>query len=703
MTRRRVGLWLVGAFGGVGTTITLGLAAMARGLSDRTGLVTELPEFRELPLPEPADFVVGGHDIRQTIVRRVGRGVPPELGRLRRRAGSPPAATSSPPPRPGSGPAPGSASAPPSRSSPTGPSPSPVRTARQAVDLIAADLAAFAKAEADRPPDRPERRQHRAPVPPRRRPSELGRRSSPASPTGAGELLPSSSLYALAAIEAGHTYINFTPSLGASIPALAELAEATGSLLAGKDGKTGETLMKTVLAPMFAHRNLKVMSWVGHNIFGNRDGLILDDPTNKASKVETKDRVITEILGYKPASLVTIEYIPDMGDWKTAWDHIHFQGFLGTKMTLQFTWQGCDSLLAAPLAIDLARLADLEKRRGGKGLMRHLACFFKSPEGVEENDFFKQFEAIRDYLGEVMPPTMSETELDEESVRQGDFRSIRLGKIAQDGGVRTFNGDATKMALPSLRDGSPSARAGSLIPPHHLRSRLSTWRSTDMHGRSRNDMPEVRSGSRMVLNGSSFRPVNLSIGEHPHHAPRLQHQRLPEATPSTRPPRGSRRSATRGWSSWPTSPTPGRPGCSTGPKRAIRAAMERNRAGVLERQRVHDERDHRPSPAVLVSVVHRARPALPPGPDRPHPAGPRASAPSWARRTSRPSRAGRSPRASRGRRRSTCSSRSSSRWPSTPTNVRRPAPDRARAGPAARDDRPVPGGRRAGRTPRRSA
>ena len=155
--------------------------------------------------------------------------------------------------------------------------------------------------------------------------------------------------------------------------------------------------MKTVLAPMFAHRNLKVMSWVGHNIFGNRDGLVLDDPTNKTSKVETKDRVITEILGYKPASLVTIEYLPDMGDWKTAWDHIHFQGFLGTKMTLQFTWQGCDSLLAAPLAIDLARLADLEKQRGGKGLMRHLACFFKSPEGVEENDFFKQFEAW-DYL-----------------------------------------------------------------------------------------------------------------------------------------------------------------------------------------------------------------------------------------------------------------------------------------------------------------
>jgi myo-inositol-1-phosphate synthase len=108
--------------------------------------------------------------------------------------------------------------------------------------------------------------------------------------------------------------------------------------------------------------------------------------------------VVTQILGYKPSTLVTIEYLPDMGDWKTAWDHIHFQGFLGTPMTLQFTWQGCDSLLAAPLAIDLARLADFEKRRGGHGLMQHLACFFKSPEGVEENDFFKQSTLLAEYV-----------------------------------------------------------------------------------------------------------------------------------------------------------------------------------------------------------------------------------------------------------------------------------------------------------------
>jgi len=149
---------------------------------------------------------------------------------------------------------------------------------------------------------------------------------------GGPELLPASSLYALAALRCGYTYINFTPSLGASLPALDELAESSGAIYAGKDGKTGETLVKTVLAPMFADRNLKVMSWVGHNIFGNRDGLVLDDPSNKSSKVETKDRVVTQILGYKPSTLVTIEYLPDMatgrrpgtisisrGSWEPRW------------------------------------------------------------------------------------------------------------------------------------------------------------------------------------------------------------------------------------------------------------------------------------------------------------------------------------------------------------------------------------------------
>ncbi len=323
----------------------LRLTNSATGLADRTGLVTALPPFRDLPLPEPGDFVVGGHEIRSTTFaasaeefrRNSGVFDPAWIAACRAELDAA-SARVKPGPRLGlSTVVSGLADWAEARAA---------RTAREAVDTIAADLGAFIAKESidhlivlnvgstEPPFPLGDVHEHWKTLKPRL--------------DDAGQVLPSSALHALAAIEGGHSYINFTPSLGGSIPAIHELAQATGALHAGKDGKTGETLMKTVLAPMFAHRNLKVSSWVGHNIFGNRDGLVLDDPTSKSSKVETKDRVITEILGYKPSSIVTIEYLPDMGDWKTAWDHIHFQGFLGTKMTLQFTWQGCDSLLAAP-------------------------------------------------------------------------------------------------------------------------------------------------------------------------------------------------------------------------------------------------------------------------------------------------------------------------------------------------------------------
>jgi myo-inositol-1-phosphate synthase len=206
--------------------------------------------------------------------------------------------------------------------------------------------------------------------------------------------LPASSLYAIAALELGHPYINFTPSLGSALPAIGELALERDTCHMGHDGKTGETLLKSVLAPMFAARNLQVMSWVGHNIFGNLDGKVLDDPANKRTKVRSKDRLLHKILGYSPQTLVSIEYIESLGDWKTAWDHVHFRGFLNTPMVLQFTWQGCDSLLAAPLVLDLVRFSELAHRRGERGLLTFLACFFKSPLGIEEHDFGRQFQML---------------------------------------------------------------------------------------------------------------------------------------------------------------------------------------------------------------------------------------------------------------------------------------------------------------------
>lgn len=396
MDERRVGLWMIGAFGGVGTTAALGLSALARGLMDSTSLVTALPLFEGIDLDQPASFVLGGHDVRRTNYRQAVHDLQQRsnifeatltdacLADLDSWAANV---------RPGTVLNAGAtigklADLPEAHRS---------DTARAAIERIQADLRAF-------------RDQHHLDqvlvlnVASTEPPFELGEvhasleRFVPALDRRHQPVLPASSLYAWAALDLGLPYINFTPSLGASFPAIQELAVQRQAVHGGKDGKTGETLMKSVLAPMFAHRNLHILSWVGHNIFGNRDGLVLDDPQNKASKIRTKDQVISQIVGYKPQTHVSIEYIESLDDWKTAWDFIHFRGFLNVKMSLQFTWQGCDSILAAPLVLDLARLALLAQRRGEVGVLRHLACFFKSPMDVVEHDFFKQFALLESYV-----------------------------------------------------------------------------------------------------------------------------------------------------------------------------------------------------------------------------------------------------------------------------------------------------------------
>jgi myo-inositol-1-phosphate synthase len=213
--------------------------------------------------------------------------------------------------------------------------------------------------------------------------------------------LPGSVIYAYAAIDAGFPYINFTPSTGSSGLALRQLAELRGVPHYGNDGKTGETLVKSVLAPLFAMRNLRVLTWQGYNMLGNQDGRVLDDPANKSAKVRSKDHLLPKILGYSPHTHVGIDYVPSLDDWKTAWDLVHFEGFLGTRMTLQFTWQGCDSILAAPLVLDLARLAALAAQRGERGLLTHLASFFKNPMGCTEHDLTSQFGKLQHYLAQV--------------------------------------------------------------------------------------------------------------------------------------------------------------------------------------------------------------------------------------------------------------------------------------------------------------
>ncbi|MFQ5731941.1 MAG: inositol-3-phosphate synthase [Planctomycetaceae bacterium] len=393
----RVGVWLIGAWGGVSTTVAVGLASLQRDLADETGLVSALPPFSELGLVGWDRLVIGGHEIRDTTFADAAATLNEQSGvfqpaALQAIAGR--LAEFDADVRPGTLMNVGATIE--SLAGDRAKQTAGERPA-EAIRRIVSDLNEFREGNAlervivvnlasTEPPS--ELRD----VPERWDDLSAALETADVSP------VPASSIYAIAAMQADCAFVNFTPSVGSNLPAVCEYADRQGVTHVGRDGKTGETLLKSVLAPMFAARNLNVMSWVGHNIFGNLDGVVLDDPANKANKVHSKDHLLTEILGYRPQSLVSIEYIESMGDWKTAWDHIHFRGFLGTKMAMQFTWQGCDSLLAAPLVLDLVRFTEFEQRRGGSGVMTHLSSFFKSPMG--ENvpaEFARQYALLEDW------------------------------------------------------------------------------------------------------------------------------------------------------------------------------------------------------------------------------------------------------------------------------------------------------------------
>jgi myo-inositol-1-phosphate synthase len=220
---------------------------------------------------------------------------------------------------------------------------------------------------------------------------------------GSKEISPSM-LYAYAAISEQIPYGNFTPSVSADTPALTQFAEQKGVPIAGKDGKTGQTMIKTVLAPAFKTRALKVEGWYSTNILGNRDGLALSNEESLASKVKTKGSVLDDILGYKVEDhLVDIRYYRPRGDNKEAWDNIDIVGFLGQSMQLKVNFLCKDSILAAPLAIEIARCLDLAKRRGERGVLEEISIFFKMPmtkskDQKAENALHKQEAILIDWL-----------------------------------------------------------------------------------------------------------------------------------------------------------------------------------------------------------------------------------------------------------------------------------------------------------------
>jgi len=389
--REKTGIWLIGACGNVGMLTIVGARAMARGLAGSTGLVTELKDFHALDLPRIDDLVFGGHEVSGVSLMDAARDFGRRAGVLSDRLLEQLEADLEEVQadiRPGVGGAPVRTIGGPRRTETTaeaiGRAQDDLRSFQERHELETVVVINVATTE-----------RHTDPRPEWDSLTDLRK----AHDDGRDGVFPPSMLYAYAALDAGYPYVNFTPSVGASVPALDELARARGTVHAGRDGKTGETLVKTTLAPLFAHRNLRVLAWEGYNMLGNSDGEALRDPQTRLSKTTSKDRSLRSILGDQMGhSSVHIDFVPSLDDWKVAFDYIHFEGFLGAKMSMQFTWQGCDSALAAPLVIDLARLAAFAVGQGESGSIAHTACFFKDPHSCDVHSFEEQFQLLKNYV-----------------------------------------------------------------------------------------------------------------------------------------------------------------------------------------------------------------------------------------------------------------------------------------------------------------
>jgi myo-inositol-1-phosphate synthase len=223
-----------------------------------------------------------------------------------------------------------------------------------------------------------------------------------------------SMIYAYAAIKLGVPFANGAPNLTCDIPALIRLAKETGTPISGKDFKTGQTLMKTILAPGLSARALGVRGWFSTNILGNRDGLVLDDPDNFKTKEVSKLSVLDDILrpDINPELYgdlyhkVRINYYPPHGDNKESWDNIDIFGWLGYTMQIKINFLCRDSILAAPIVLDLALFMDLSKRANMSGIQEWLSFYFKSPQTAPglrpEHDIFKQLIKLQNTLRHIM-------------------------------------------------------------------------------------------------------------------------------------------------------------------------------------------------------------------------------------------------------------------------------------------------------------
>ncbi|WP_028661816.1 inositol-3-phosphate synthase [Saccharomonospora saliphila] len=371
------GLWLIGARGSVATTAIAGLLALRSGVVRPVGCVSAQPAFERAPLPDWDEIRVGGHDVVDTPLEKRAEqltesGLIPYrvFDTVRDRLSEVDSEV-----RPGYHPATHSGSQ------------------ADAARAVSEDINAFARRHglervvvlnvSSTEPVFPSLAEHE------------GLAALEAAMAVPGRtVLPPSSVSAYAALRAGAAYVDFTPSPGIRLPALEELASRQAVPYAGSDGKTGETLVRSTLAPLFSSRSLAVRSWAGTNLLGGGDGLTLADAEHAGSKLASKGRGLSTLLGTEVTAPLHIDNVPDLGEQKIAWDHVSFEGFLGVRMSMQFTWSGYDSSLAAPLVLDLTRFTAAAHAAGRSGPLAPLAFFFKDPMGTDEHRLAQQFDML---------------------------------------------------------------------------------------------------------------------------------------------------------------------------------------------------------------------------------------------------------------------------------------------------------------------
>ena len=261
--------------------------------------------------------------------------------------------------------------------------------------------------------------------------------------------IPSSMIYTYAALKEGIPFANGAPNLSCDIPAMVELAALTKTPIVGKDLKTGQTLIKTIIAPGLKARLLGVEGWYSTNILGNRDGEVLDDPESFKTKEESKKSVLDYIfqahlypdLYNEVHHVVRINYYPPRGDNKEGWDNVDLVGWLGYKMQLKINFLCRDSILAAPIVLDVALFLDLAKRAGLSGIQEWLSFYFKSPQHapgpvpgarpVHPADEAEEHDALDDRGGTHHAPGQGvlrlTTDRDGQSDRRTKFRGCPCG------------------------------------------------------------------------------------------------------------------------------------------------------------------------------------------------------------------------------------------------------------------------------------